>query len=89
MVGALEQAGRSGRRDWVLIWVCIRTRRYERFAWDWLPRCGFKRQPDIALGSYADYEGPEHLLARVRPNRVGETVQDLLIYRALSGRTAK
>ena len=30
-VGALEQAGRSGRGAWVLAWVRIRTNRYERF----------------------------------------------------------
>lgn len=64
----LEQAGRLRRGAWVLILIDIKSRRDERFAWNWQPRSGFRLQRDLTSGSYADHEDPGCHLAWVRPN---------------------
>ena len=66
----LEQAGRLRRGAWVLILIDIKSKRDERFAWNWLPRSGFRLQRDLTSGSYAVHGGSRYRLARIRPYSV-------------------
>jgi hypothetical protein len=73
------QAGRPYRGASVHMRTRIRTRLDEPSAWAKLARSGVKLQLAMFLGSYADPEGQDYLLAGLRPCSVRQIISIVMI----------